>query len=133
MLSYLLFLQIFTNMIVAASSNESLPHFKNSAELSNFVRKSIDQDLETLNLLDRAMAAPINHNKKSGRRLRTQQSSDTSKKNKVKQRNLSLFGDDEEENLSTNPMIDAINNLESKVDAEGMLKSDSRRSNRQND
>lgn len=133
MLSYLLFLQIFTNMIVAASSNESLPHFKNSAELSNFVRKSIDQDLETLNLLDRAMAAPINHNKKSGRRLRTQQSSDTSKKNKVKQRNLSLFGDDEEENLSTNPMIDAINNLESKVDPEGMLKSDSRRSNRQND
>lgn len=119
--SLLIFI-IEINVAVSKGFKEDIPHFKNSAELSHYVRDSIDKDLETLNLLDRAMAAPVKQKSKNARQLKAKPSAKRTA-NKTKQRELSLFGsgEEDEDNDQTNPMIEAISNMETKVDSEGSL------------
>ena len=76
------------------------------------------------------MAAPVKRSAKIARRLKAKP---TPKKSLTpKDRDLGLFGDDEEDNLETNPMLEAISNMEARSDVEGLLISERGRPNRQN-
>ena len=64
----------FSSLIIALSVSKStgirFPNFQSSAELSNYVKHSLQKDLETVNLLDRAMATPLRRTKSINRKLK---------------------------------------------------------------
>ena len=66
---FLIFL--LSSSLLAKTPVPEIPHFHSSTELSAYVRNSIDQDLETLNLLDRATSTP-RKTPKNNRRLKAQ-------------------------------------------------------------
>ncbi len=113
------FLLISTCLSVSKKIQQ-IPHFRSSTELSAYVKSSIDKDLETLNLLDRAMAAPIKRHGKQNRQLRGKHQKS---KASAKARNLGLFGGSSNDD-ETNPMIEALSSLDTKIEPEGQLISD---------
>lgn len=69
------FLQLFfcatlTFATVQASPTLAMPVFRTSTDVANYVKNSLMQDLETINLLDREMATPVRRTKKFNRELR---------------------------------------------------------------
>ena len=66
---FILFL--LTSFILTKTPVPEIPQFHSSTELSAYVRNSIDQDLETLNLLDRATSTP-KRSQKNNRQLKAQ-------------------------------------------------------------
>ena len=62
---------LLTSSLLTKTPVPEVPHFHSSTELSAYVRNSIDQDLETLNLLDRATSTP-RRSQKNNRRLKAQ-------------------------------------------------------------
>ena len=69
------FLQLFFCATLAFATNHAsptvgIPVFHTSTDLTNYVKNSLMQDLETINLLDREMATPVRKTKKANRKLR---------------------------------------------------------------
>ena len=74
----LLGLYLLSTLVLAAPSPTPLagmPKLHTSSDLTNYVQKSLQQDLETLNLLDRAMATP--KSKRINRKLKRNQNAET--------------------------------------------------------
>ena len=72
----LFFFATFAFAIHIASPTVDMPVLHTSTDLANYVKKSLMQDLETINLLDREMATPIKKTRKVNRKLRKRQQVD---------------------------------------------------------
>ena len=108
----LLLLVIFSADILT----KSVQGPQNSAELSAMVKKSLDSDIETLNLLDRAMAAPAHKPHRANRRLRAKKHAAS------KERNLFLWGKGSHSDTD-DVMLNALTDMQTSIEPEGKLKS----------
>ena len=61
---------LFIINFVELNNQFTIPKFHSSSELNNYVRQSLKQDIETLNLLDRAINTPKRKTKKVSRKLK---------------------------------------------------------------
>ncbi len=119
---------LIIGFVLAEKSTKVPRNFHSSSELSAFVKNSIDKDLETLNLLDRAMAAPGKRHQKASRKLKTKLHASS---NAIKSRQLldlmgGLFGtnnDGEEDSV----MLDSLASLQSSTEPSSELTSHRRR------